>query len=922
MADNTLKVSTGISLKPQSTQPEGDAGTLYVDSASNELRVKQASGTSAPEQNISGDIDQLQTDVALLESGYSRRTAVSSIEASNVDPSGLADGRYILAIDGNTIDGAYTIAGIVKGDIFSVATGVPTKEVTPLVGYVTYVNDGNELDALYHEDGGPTWETRAAGGGASASAVTYSNGTSGLAATDVQAAIDEVEARVQDNDGKNTNVPTALSYTAATGVIGSDGTSATVTLADATNRGLMSNTDFSKLAAISGTNTGDEVDASETDKGIVELATSAETTAGLAVQASDTRLSDARTPTAHTHTASEITDFDTEVSNNVSVVANTNKVSADGSIDEHSDVDLTGASGADDGKVLEYTHGSGFALAAVAAGGISDIVEDITPQLGGDLDTNGKNISNADTTNRDITVTSASAAGASGLDGGNVIFKTGAGDGAGEDGSFAFQNGNNTHFGLMATIVEEGAGSESFIITIDEDLGAESAVFIEGSIGVNNDGGKAGLIAGSVETDSTSVSYTGGEINVLGGDVISTANFNHTAGSVLIKSGGDDGTSTAGDITSGDITLLVGQNYNSGLQGSIILDAASLDLVSPGFVQAHAAHLEFTKQKDNKHSIIMSDELDEMTVATPDQTTDDSAAHAIRTGSTSAGTGQSGLLTVMTGSSFGHQSGNLNLETGEAELDSGSILLRTGGSTSGEAGGINFQNGQSAFSGRLVAEDDFGDLFVAVSISENMDNVSSVVVEGSFVTDNTKSGGSAGVLGGSVEVASGTVRGGDAVIQSGGDDGSTGGDISSGDVVLLSSDALNAGTRGAVLIDTEVVKRGTSVYEAGTDFLEEEYIHAVTATATGDAIVTSFAKADFASVEIAYSMKSAVGARTGTIRIANDGTNFSVNDVSVETAAMATTFTVTDNAGELEVKALNTSGTDHTMRLDVKRIKS
>lgn len=40
-------------------------------------------------------------------------------------------------------------------------------------------------------------------------------------------------------------------------------------------------------------------DASTTAKGVVELATSAETTAGLAVQASDTRLSDARTPTAH-----------------------------------------------------------------------------------------------------------------------------------------------------------------------------------------------------------------------------------------------------------------------------------------------------------------------------------------------------------------------------------------------------------------------------------------------------------------------------------------------------------------------------------------------------------------------------------------------------------------------------------------------
>ena len=40
-------------------------------------------------------------------------------------------------------------------------------------------------------------------------------------------------------------------------------------------------------------------DASTTAKGVVELSTSAETTAGLAVQASDSRLSDSRTPTTH-----------------------------------------------------------------------------------------------------------------------------------------------------------------------------------------------------------------------------------------------------------------------------------------------------------------------------------------------------------------------------------------------------------------------------------------------------------------------------------------------------------------------------------------------------------------------------------------------------------------------------------------------
>ena len=49
------------------------------------------------------------------------------------------------------------------------------------------------------------------------------------------------------------------------------------------------------------------LNATTSAKGVVELATSAETTAGLVVQASDTRLSDARTPTAHTHAGGDIT---------------------------------------------------------------------------------------------------------------------------------------------------------------------------------------------------------------------------------------------------------------------------------------------------------------------------------------------------------------------------------------------------------------------------------------------------------------------------------------------------------------------------------------------------------------------------------------------------------------------------------------
>ena len=55
--------------------------------------------------------------------------------------------------------------------------------------------------------------------------------------------------------------------------------------------------------------------ASTTQAGIAELATSAETTAGLVVQASDTRLSDARTPTAHTHAEGDLSLTDITTNN-------------------------------------------------------------------------------------------------------------------------------------------------------------------------------------------------------------------------------------------------------------------------------------------------------------------------------------------------------------------------------------------------------------------------------------------------------------------------------------------------------------------------------------------------------------------------------------------------------------------------------
>ena len=91
-----------------------------------------------------------------------------------------------------------------------------------------------------------------------------------------------------------------------------------------------------------------------------------------------------------TQTVSTISDFDTEVSSNADVAANTAKVSASGSIGTHSDVNLAGAA---EGMVLIQRSGE-YVPETPASGGISEISEDITPQLGGELDAQSNKITN------------------------------------------------------------------------------------------------------------------------------------------------------------------------------------------------------------------------------------------------------------------------------------------------------------------------------------------------------------------------------------------------------------------------------------------------------------------------------------------------------------------------------------------------
>lgn len=134
---------------------------------------------------------------------------------------------------------------------------------------------------------------------------------------------------------------------------------------DTANRARTNHTGTQTLSTISDAGTSAALD----------VAATGDAAAGEVVKGNDTRLTDARTPKAHTHTASEITDFDTEVSNNTSVTANTAKVSADGSIDTHSDINTTGKA---NGNVLTYNSTSGDWEAAAPTGGWASALNDLS----------------------------------------------------------------------------------------------------------------------------------------------------------------------------------------------------------------------------------------------------------------------------------------------------------------------------------------------------------------------------------------------------------------------------------------------------------------------------------------------------------------------------------------------------------------
>ncbi|MCW4020596.1 MAG: hypothetical protein NWF14_05145 [Candidatus Bathyarchaeota archaeon] len=126
--------------------------------------------------------------------------------------------------------------------------------------------------------------------------------------------------------------------------------------------------------------------ASETVQGIIEIATNAEAAAG--------------TATDKALVPSNISSLDLSAMDNTTsgFIANINSES----LNDLSDVSYTAGAGIDN-YVLTYDHSTtSWGAEAAASGGLSEIVQDLTPQLGGNLDTNGNSITSA--SNGNVTI--------------------------------------------------------------------------------------------------------------------------------------------------------------------------------------------------------------------------------------------------------------------------------------------------------------------------------------------------------------------------------------------------------------------------------------------------------------------------------------------------------------------------------------
>jgi hypothetical protein len=120
-------------------------------------------------------------------------------------------------------------------------------------------------------------------------------------------------------------------------------------------------------------------------------------------------------------------------------------------------------------------------------------------------------------------------------------------------------------------------------------------------------------------------------------------------------------------------------------------------------------------------------------------------------------------------------------------------------------------------------------------------------------------------------------------------------------------------------------KRHYSALADAANFVEKEYLHATTLTASTTAVASAFtfAFASFEGCVIDYKIKEATtnAVRIGRLRVATNGTNISLVDDMTETSDVGVTWSAAINGANVEL-SYTTTANAKTMRAEVLRVKS
>jgi len=173
----------------------------------------------------------------------------------------------------------------------------------------------------------------------------------------------------------------------------------------------------------------------------------------------------------------------------------------------------------------------------------------VTTVKSGNVDLGTGNSGNVVISTGAVTHTNASS--------GSILLQTSSGGATGGHGGILFQTGQTSYSGSLSA--EEISGDKTIHLTMDADAVANGAV------------GEIKVAGSPAETNG----FDGGAVHLQGGAVTVANGGTNTAGDVVIRSGGDVGSTGTTVVNAGDIIMEPGAAFNGGTAGNIIMQLPS-----------------------------------------------------------------------------------------------------------------------------------------------------------------------------------------------------------------------------------------------------------------------------------------------------------------------------------------------------------